>query len=366
MKKIAIVLIVFILCSSHDMYLKMETYFLSPDTDATIQLYNGTFNKSENVIDRDRMQDASLVGNGVRTQVENAQWSEKDSITLLHFRTKDVGTWVAGVSTAPNNIELTAEDFNNYLEHDGVLDMLDQRRKNEQLDTDAVEKYAKHVKAIFQVGDEKTNDWQTKLGYPLEFIPLSNPYDLNTGDTLKVKLLRNGEPLADQLVYTDYKGTKNEHTHEQHVNNTASHDHEHTNGDTTEHTHSNNTDQPKKETHSHGNSEEHTHDHDAEEIEAHAHTSGDQLRTDSDGILNINLEADGIYYLRTIHLVNSQEEGLTHESNWATLTFEVTHGHGEDTHVHTHDEEEGIPSYVYWIGSFVLLGGLFFWFNRKK
>ncbi|MEM0933853.1 MAG: DUF4198 domain-containing protein, partial [Bacteroidota bacterium] len=74
----------------------------------------------------------------------------------------------------------------------------------------------------------------------------------------------------------------------------------------------------------------------------------------------------GIWYLRTIHLVNSEEEGLTHESNWATLTFEVTHDHGVDkTHSHSH-EEEGFPTYLFWIGSVMVLGGLFFWFNRKK
>ena len=133
MKKLSLALIAFLLFCRHDMYLKMDTYFLQPDTSATIKLFNGTFDKSENVIDRDRRTDVSLVDNGTRIQVHDAQWSEKDSMTVLNFKTGEAGTWVAGVSTAPRTIEMAAEDFNNYLGHDGAQDMLDQRRKNDEL-----------------------------------------------------------------------------------------------------------------------------------------------------------------------------------------------------------------------------------------
>ncbi|WP_373517581.1 DUF4198 domain-containing protein [Pricia sp.] len=349
MKKIYVALIAFIVFSSHDMYLKMDTYFLHPDKSATIKLFNGTFDKSENVIDRDRMMDVSLIGNGNRSQVKDAQWSEKDSITVLNFRTGETGTWVAGVSTTSRTIEMTAADFNNYLEHDGVRDMLDNRRNNNKLESDAVEKYSKHVKVIFQVGDKRTDDWQTELGYPIEFIPLSNPYDLKTGDELKVRLLLKGEPLADQLVYTGYEETGHGHSHD------------HDQKEDTDHSHNNDVGEANTAEHGHSHGQYHE-----ETEEDHQHTSGTQLRTDSNGIVNIKLKADGIWYLRAINLIDSEESGLTHESNWATLTFEVTHGHGKDSHVHSLEDEGGIPSYVYWIGSLILLGGLFFWFNRKK
>ncbi|HBR54213.1 MAG TPA: DUF4198 domain-containing protein, partial [Flavobacteriaceae bacterium] len=40
----------------------MDTFFLQPNQQAVLDLYNGTFEKSENVIDRDRMLDASFFG----------------------------------------------------------------------------------------------------------------------------------------------------------------------------------------------------------------------------------------------------------------------------------------------------------------
>lgn len=345
MKKTVIYLTLFVLLCSHDMYLKFDSYFFEPNTDVSVKLFNGTFHKSENVINRDRMTDVSLVGNGVRTAVNDGQWREKDSVTILDFKTGESGTWVAGLSTAPNVIDMSAEDFNSYLVHDGVVDMLEWRRKNDSLGADTSEKYSKYVKAIFQVGDKKTEDWNTVLGYPLEFIPLSNPYSLHTGDELQVKLLYKGKALVNQLVYADYVAGKNSHTHKNDHDKDGVHEHNH--DDTGEH--------------------EHSYDSDGEEgAEPHSHASGEQIRTDAEGILTVKLSADGIWYLRTINLIHSKEPGLTHESYWSTLTFEVTHGHEDNAHVHEGDHEVDIFSYMFWIGSFVVLLGLFFWFNRKK
>lgn len=349
MKKLCFVLIAFVLCTGHDMFLKLDTYILPSHTSASIELFNGTFELSENTIDRNRMVDVSLVGNGERLVVDTSQWREEEGITILDFKTGEAGTWVAGVSTRPRNIEMTAEDFNGYLEHDGVIDMLEWRKKNNALDQEAVEKYSKHVKTIFQVGEKRTEDWRTILGYPIEFIPLNNPYDMHIGDELSVELLWKGQPLANQLVYvgSDAVGHSHDEDHD--------HGHEHA-------------------------SEEHTH-----------HGKGiQQMRTDANGMLKVKVTNNGRWYLRTIHLVPSEEKGLTHESNWATLTFmvghdhshaveehshaEAEHSHGEDGHSHDdgdhhHDHAEeglGIPSYVFWIGSLVLLAGLFFWFNSQQ
>ena len=179
MRRIFYLSLCIVLLCSHDLYLKMETYFLEPDQEATLSLYNGTFEKSENIITRDRIQDASVVSRGNRVAINPNQWKDQDStITQLNFNSGEAGTYVVGISTRARNIELTAEKFNDYLEHDGVLDMLEHRTENDLLEQDAVESYQKHVKAIYQVGDEKTTDWNTVLGYPIEFVPLANPYEI--------------------------------------------------------------------------------------------------------------------------------------------------------------------------------------------
>jgi hypothetical protein len=305
MKKRLLLIGALLLFSSHDMYLKLDAYFLKPNTQVQIQLFNGTFDKSENVITRDRMLDVSLVGNGKRSAAKPSQWSERDSVTFLNFTTGEPGTWVAGVSTGPRTIEMNAADFNDYLEHDGIVDMLQWRKDNTAMDQPAVEKYSKHVKTIFQVGDKTTGDWKTVLGYPIEFVPMENPYEMHPGHTLEVQLLFRGEPLANQLVYVGLdaagSGTGPDHSHDAGEGD----DHEHTASSGADHT----------------------------------HTGGTQLRTDARGIAKVFLPAQGIWYLRTIHLLPSQEAGLTHESNWATLTFAVGEGHSH-SHTSTGDHQD--------------------------
>lgn len=325
MKRIFFCFFIMVLLSSHDMYLKLDRYFLKPNTDAVIELYNGTFDQSDNVITRDRMLDVSLVGNGERISPDTSAWFEKNKTTYLNFTAGSSGTWIAGVSTKPKSLGMSAESFNDYLKHDGVLDMLALRKQNGTHADSAVEKYSKHVKILFQVGDNRSDDYQIALGYPIEFIPLTNPYSIHPGHDLPVKLLLNKIPLTNQLVYVGSKAAVKEHTHNGH-------------------------------THSHDDQSDHSHD----ELT--------QLRTDEKGVVNVPISTEGIWYLRTIHLVEIEEEGLTHESNWATLTFAVGedhHHHHDHTHAH-HDHEEGIPMYIYALLSILLVAILFLWFKKKK
>jgi uncharacterized GH25 family protein len=373
-----------VLFCSHDLYIKLETYFLQPNQEAVLNLYNGTFEKSDNTIARDRMLDASIVSHGNRVAINPEQWQDQDStITKLTFNTGDAGTYVAGVSTRARNIELTAEKFNKYLKSDGVLDMLKQRTADSLLDQDVVENYQKHVKAIYQVGDVKTDDWKTVLGYPIEFVPMANPYEKHTGEQLDVQLLLDGKPLANQLVFADaVKGAHahshdentHKHSHEdkthshEHSHDDGDHDHKHNSGSSEAHSHEH---KHKGEVHSHKHAHdtnEHEHSHNAEEEKPHSHTSGQQLRTNDKGIVTVDLPEDGIYYLRTIHMTRvADSDELTHRSKWATLTFEVGHAHNADTHTHNHDHdhEDGIPIWMFILGSVAFIGLLFFIFRKK-
>ena len=113
-------------------------------------------------------------------------------------------------------IELSAEDFNEYLRHDGILDTLEERQEDGTSGDPANERYSKHVKAILQVGGTTSDSWKHSLGYPIEFVPLSDPNELSAGDTLQAKVLVDGEPLADYLVYAsseDHHGHGDDGTH---------------------------------------------------------------------------------------------------------------------------------------------------------
>jgi hypothetical protein len=75
------------------MFLKLESFFLKPQTPAAISLFNGTFEKSENAISRDRMLDVCIAGPGSeRVHPDTSQWRESGGITRLDFKTGGEGT----------------------------------------------------------------------------------------------------------------------------------------------------------------------------------------------------------------------------------------------------------------------------------
>ena len=317
MKRTIYILFALFILSGHDMFLKLDSYFLEPNKPASIHLYNGTFDRSDNAITRDRMLDVTIKGNSQSITPGDSMWTDVGPTPVLNFLAENSGTYVAGVSTAARSIEMSAEDFNGYLEHDGVLDVLEQRKKEGTTGAAAVEKYSKHVKVIFQVGEEKTSDWDTNLNYPIEFIPQSNPYELKIGDKISAVLLRDGKPLVNQLVQWG----------------TESHEHE----------------------------DGHTHEESGED---HKHNEV-QLRTNSKGIVETQISASGKWYFRTIHMIDSKEEGFTHESNWATITFEVLEGENSAGHTHDHVHNTALPWYVWGVGLLMIMMIFYLLWSRR-
>ena len=273
MKKFIVLWSVLILTSSnliaHDMFLKLRSYIVEPNTKVTLALYNGTFDKSENIITRDRMIDVSVVGpTNQRNRINKNQWRDGWYESLLDLDLKSSGTHVIGLSTEARIIELSAEDFNGYLKHDGILDVLEARKKSGESNQPARELYSKHVKTVIQVGAKHTESFNINLGYPIEIILSQNPYTLKKGDELGFQVLRNGKPVINQLVYASYAGF-----------------HEH--------------------------------------ADEGSHVETATMRTNSEGFGKVIISENGEWYLRVIHMVKSDKEGIDYESNWATFTFQI-------------------------------------------
>ncbi len=249
---------------AHDLFLKLDTYFLQPHARVRIPVLNGTFTKSENFVAPGRLADISVVSPAGRTRLlPTAVWSPgPDSTSLLGLELGDAGTYVAGASTRPRELDLSAEEFNGYLEEDGIPDVLAARRAAGELGKGARERYSKHVKAVFQVGDARSDGFNTVLGYPAEIVPLENPYASGRRTTLRVRCLVDGRPVANQTVL--WGGDR------------------------------------------------------GGEVLAQRST-----RTDADGMVELTLDAAGRWYVKFVHMVRATQPGLDYESKWATLTFET-------------------------------------------
>lgn len=156
---------------AHDLFIKADSFFLQPQSKVTLKIMNGTFLASEGAITYARVNDASFVAAGKTVHPLEKDFTNDETTTRLSLQTGAPGTAVIGISMKPREIELKAEQFNEYLKEDGLPDTLEERRKTGELEKDAKERYAKHVKAILQIGDKRTDDYKTILGYPVELVP---------------------------------------------------------------------------------------------------------------------------------------------------------------------------------------------------
>lgn len=250
--------------AAHDMFVKPTRFFAPENAEVRVRLLNGTFSKSENSIARDRLADASVLTPRGRIKLDTAEWGVKGDTSTFHIHTRAAGTYVIGVSTKPNRIDLSADDFNLYLQDDGIPDVLEARKRAGELQKPAKERYHKHVKALVQVGNDRSDAYATPFGYPAEIIPLTNPYALAKGATLRVKTLVDGKPAGNQYVL--YGG-------------------ELPNG--------------------------------AGGIEQKS------TRSDAQGVANIPLTTAGVWYIKFINMTKVAKDTVDYESKWATLTFEV-------------------------------------------
>ena len=252
---------------AHEMFLKANESVVTPNSDHIVRLINGTFDKSENSISRDRIANVSIVANGRVTNPPHAAWYDDHNSSYLKYRTGEAGTYVIGVSTRPNMITMSPEDFIEYLKHDGVLDTLATFEIENKL-IEVRERYSKHVRTIVQVGYKKTADYSNPLGYPVEIVLDQNPYDLKFGEELSFRVLFNGEPVANQIARASYEGFRG---------------------------------------------------HDA----SGSHIDSYNLRTDKDGRAHFLLNNKALWYISLIHMQKIKDAEADYESNWATITFQV-------------------------------------------
>lgn len=249
---------------AHDMFLRLTDYFVAPNSSISVRLFNGTFVLSENSIAPDRLADIAVVSPAGRARIDVAQWNASGDTSMYPVTTGAAGTYVLGVSTKPRVLEMSGKDFNAYLRSDGIPDELAARRAQKRLDDRAKERYQKHVKALVQVGATPSAAFSTALGYPAELVPVENPYSLKVGATLSLRVLVDGQPVANQFV--QYGGL------------TAS----------------------------------------------GGRVAQRNLRSDASGIVRVPLDRTGVYYVKFISMTRlANDPEANHASKWGSLTFAV-------------------------------------------
>lgn len=160
--------------------------------------------------------------------------------------------------STPEPLEFeTWEKFESYLKMEGLDHIASQHKQQSKPATGIKETYSRCAKLLMNVGKPGGSDRLT--GMPLELVAERNPYELQAGETLPVRLFFNGKPIQGIQV-TAF--TKSDPDKRQHV------------------------------------------------------------RTDADGRAAIVLNSSGPWLLNAVHMMEPGPQEKAHWSSlWASLTF---------------------------------------------
>lgn len=263
----ALVLLAGVSLSAHELFFRLDTYFVAPGATVSIPVYSGTFVKNENAITRDRLTDLSVTTSAGRVAIDRAHWSEREPMSTLTLKTGAAGTYLIGAAIKPKMLALDGKAFNDYLKEEGLDAILAARTKSGRLNEGSRERYSKYLTAVLQVGGPFSDATVAKpLGYAAEIVPQANPARLTVGSTLRVRCLVDGKPVSGQIAFAGgLTGAKG--------------------------------DQPMAE---------------------------QRLVADANGIATVKITATGRWY---VHFVSMREvtgdAEANYESKWSTLTFGV-------------------------------------------
>ena len=122
-----------------------------------------------------------------------------DSRPLRRVVFKSPGSYLIAMERNQSYIKLDAQKFTDYLKEEGLKDIIEQRMKSGESQTEGRERYSRYLKSLVQVGDRRDDTYKRELGFRLEIIPINNPYLLKLGDSLVVRVLFEGKPLAGAI-----------------------------------------------------------------------------------------------------------------------------------------------------------------------
>jgi len=185
----------------------------------------------------------------------------RDSALVLRADPAIGGTFWVAVALHPRRIDLTAEQFNDYLLEDGLPQIHALRQARGELERPSVERYQKWAKALLRRPGPGSAGLQA-VGHRFEIVPLADPGALEPGDTLPVEVRFEGRAMPRLTVNAGWDGQ----------------------ADST-----------------------------------HAVTTV----TDAAGRARVVVTRAGLWYVRTIHMREAHDRPFQWESFWASLTFTV-------------------------------------------
>lgn len=183
--------------TAHDFWLEPGEFRPAPGTAVPVTLRIGEdFVGESQPYDPATIVDFSVSGPAGRRPVDGVPGTDPAGL----FTPGAAGLYLLGFHNTRSFVDLEPERFLAYLEQEGLEHVAQLREQRGETERNGREFYSRSAKALVQVGDVPGDGHDRALGYPVELIPLANPYALAPGAGLPVEFRYRDRPVANVLV----------------------------------------------------------------------------------------------------------------------------------------------------------------------
>jgi len=189
---------------AHDLYLMPERFRISVGETVAVALHNGdAFPESEASVAVGRLRDTVVRTREKTGPILNLR--VEGNRTLGSFVVPGSGAVLLTARTVPNLIELEPDQASKYLAEEGLVEALEWRAEHGESSRPSRERYSKYIKSLLLAG-APNEFYGTVTGLLIEIIPEKDPFRLNPGDSLPVRVLFRGVPAANLQLEAAWAG----------------------------------------------------------------------------------------------------------------------------------------------------------------
>ena len=274
--------------TAHDFWLVPDAFAVAPGGWVEVRgQTSSAFPTSESAVALDRIADARLLSATGTEPLSGL--SHAGTSLLVRHRPRLAGQYLVTMALRPRSLREPSAGFRRYMELEGAAELAERYAREGLLPkTDSItRRYAKYAKTVVEVGQGGARAFDRVAGHPLEFVPLTDPAALRAGDSLAIRLLYRGRPLAGAHLHAGAAPAAPTHS-------TAGQGSTVARGSTA-----------------------------ASEVLS--------LVTDASGVARIPVARAGVWNVRTIHILPADaNSGADWDVHWATFVFPVAGGPPSD------------------------------------
>jgi uncharacterized GH25 family protein len=183
--------------AGHDFWIEPAQFRPAPGEPVPVVLQIGEdFVGESQPYDPATIVDFSVSGPGGRRTVQGLPGADPAGV----MTPASPGLYLLGFHNTRSFVDLEPARFLAYLEQEGLEHVARLRQERGESEQNGREFYSRSAKALVQAGDVPGDGHDLVLGYPVELIPLANPYALAPGAALPVEFRYRNQPVANVLV----------------------------------------------------------------------------------------------------------------------------------------------------------------------